>query len=42
MARQGPKRDLNRELRYWKLLSQGIGTIEACRTDIGRTRACLL
>ena len=31
MAKRGRKRDLNRELRYWELLSQGIGTIEACR-----------
>jgi IS30 family transposase len=31
MARRGRKRDLTREIRYWELLSQGIGTIEACR-----------
>ena len=31
MARRGRKRDLERELRYWELLSQGVGTIEACR-----------
>ncbi len=31
MARRGRKRDLNREIRYWELLSQGIGTNEACR-----------
>lgn len=31
MARRGRKRDRTREIRYWELLSQGIGTIEACR-----------
>lgn len=31
MARRGRKRNLTREIRYWELLSQGIGTIEACR-----------
>jgi len=31
MAKRGRKRDLNRELRYWELVSQGIGTIEACQ-----------
>ena len=31
MARRGRKRDLTREIRYWELLSQDIGTIEACR-----------
>ena len=31
MAKRGRKRDLNREIRYWELLSQGIGTNEACR-----------
>lgn len=31
MAARGRKRNLTREIRYWDLLSQGIGTIEACR-----------
>ena len=31
MARRGRKRDLTREIRYWDLLCQGIGTIEARR-----------
>jgi len=31
MAKRGPKRDLDRELRYWELLSLGLGTVEACR-----------
>ena len=31
MARRGRKIDLTREIRYWEILSQGIGTIEACR-----------
>jgi hypothetical protein len=31
MARRGRKIDIDREIRYWELLSQGIGTVEACR-----------
>ena len=31
MARRGRNRDLDPELRYWELLSQGVGPIEVCR-----------
>lgn len=31
MARRGGTRNLTREIRYWDLLSQGVGTIGACR-----------
>jgi transposase len=31
MPKGGRKRDPNCELRYWEVLSQGIGRIEACR-----------
>jgi len=41
MAKRGRKRDLNRELRYWELLSQGIGTVEACRlVGVSRKTGC--
>jgi IS30 family transposase len=38
MARRGRKRVVEREARYWQLLAQGVGTVEACRQlEIGRT-----
>jgi hypothetical protein len=37
MVRRGRKRQLDVEARYWALLANGIGTVEACRTlGIGR------
>lgn len=30
MAKRGPKRSLDRELKYWELLGNGVGTVEAC------------
>lgn len=37
MARRGRKRQLEVEAEYWRLLSTGIGTVEACRS-VGITR----
>jgi len=31
MGKRDQKRDLDREIRYWELLSQGIGSVDACR-----------
>jgi hypothetical protein len=31
MARRGRKRVLDREVRFWELLSAGVGPVEACR-----------
>lgn len=31
MARRGRKRDLEREIEFWELLSAGVGPVEACR-----------
>lgn len=37
MGRRGPKRRLELESEYWRLLSAGIGTVDACReVGIGR------
>lgn len=37
MARRGPKRRLDVESQYWRLLLSGVGTVEACRAvGIGR------
>ena len=38
MAKRGPKRVLDRELRYWELMGGGVGTVEACRI-IGVSRS---
>ena len=32
MARRGRKRQLDVEAQYWALLTNGIGTVEACQT----------
>jgi hypothetical protein len=37
MARRGKKRQLEVEARYWQLLAEGVGTVEACR-QIGIAR----
>ena len=37
MGRRGRKRDLDREIRYWEMIDNGIGTVEACRR-VGVTR----
>lgn len=37
MARRGPKRRLEQESEYWRLLLSGVGTVEACQAvGIGR------
>ncbi|WP_158309614.1 helix-turn-helix domain-containing protein [Saccharopolyspora spinosa] len=37
MARRGPKRRLDLESEYWRLLACGVGTVEACQLlGIGR------
>ncbi|MFH8387996.1 IS30 family transposase [Kitasatospora sp. NPDC018058] len=37
MARRGPKRRLDLEAEYWRLLQSGVGTVEACKQlGIGR------
>lgn len=37
MARRGPKRRLDAESEYWRLVLSGVGTVEACRAvGIGR------
>ncbi|MEW1914139.1 hypothetical protein AB0442_37950 [Kitasatospora sp. NPDC085895] len=37
MARRGPKRRLDVEAEYWRLLQSGVGTVEACKQlGIGR------
>jgi transposase len=38
MAKRGPKRVLDRELQYWELMGNGVGTVEACRiTGVSRS-----
>ena len=37
MARRGPKRRLEVETEYWRLIMSGVGTVEACElVGIGR------